>query len=176
MSDARSTAVIGVFTDHAQAQRAYEELKRSGFADAQIGYVARNGAAGENESGILAHAGEGVAAGAVGGGALGTAWGLAVTAGLLPGIGPVIAAGALAAVLASAAAGAAVGGLAGLLIGLGVPEEEAGYYERQLEQGRTLITVQAGERNGEALAILRRCAESTRDFGARHDALAGTHA
>ena len=58
MSDARSTAVIGVFTDHAQAQRAYEELKRSGFADAQIGYVARNGAAGENESGRERHRSE----------------------------------------------------------------------------------------------------------------------
>jgi hypothetical protein len=174
MNDTRSTAVIGVFTDHAQAQRAYEELKRAGFADAEIGYVARNGAAGLNESGTLAHAEEGVAAGAIGGGVLGTVWGLAVTSGLLPGIGPIIAAGALAAVLASAAAGAAVGSLAGLLVGLGVPEEEAGYYERQLQEGRTLITVQAGERNGEALAILRRCADSARDLRTGRDALAGT--
>jgi hypothetical protein len=173
MSDARSTAVIGVFTDHAQAQRAYDELKKAGFTDSQIGYVARNGAS-LGEGGALAHAGEGVAAGAVGGGALGTAWGLAVTSGLLPGIGPVIAAGALAAILASAAAGAAVGGLAGLLVGLGIPEDEAGHYERQLQEGRTLVTVQAGERNGEALAILRRCADSARDLGAGRDAVAGT--
>jgi hypothetical protein len=174
MSDSRSTAVIGVFTDHAQAQRAYEELKKAGFADSQIGYVARNGTTAPGESG-LANVGEGVAAGAVGGSALGTAWGLAVTSGLLPGIGPVIAAGALAAILASAAAGAAVGGLAGLLVGLGVPEEEAGHYERQLQAGRTLVTVQAGERNGEALAILRRCADSARDLGAGQDAPAGAH-
>ena len=174
MADKQSTAVIGVFTDHATAQRAYEELKRAGFEDAQIGYVARTGAAGLDESGTLAHAGEGVAVGAVGGGALGTAWGLAMTSGLLPGIGPILAAGALVAVLAGAAAGAAVGGLAGLLVGLGVPEEEAGHYERQLREGRTLITVQAGLRNGEALAILRRYAESARDHRAGRDALAGT--
>jgi hypothetical protein len=173
MSDTRSTAVIGVFTDHAQAQRAYEELKRAGFADAQIGYLARAGAAGLDESGTLAHAGEGVAAGAVGGGVLGTAWGLALTSGLLPGIGPIIAAGALATILAGAAAGAAVGGLAGLLVGLGVPEEQASHYERHLQEGRTLITVQAGERNAEALAILRRCADSARHT---RDALAETHA
>jgi len=169
MARATDTAVIAVFTDHDEAQRAYEDLKRAGFRDEQIGYLARTGAAGLNESGVLAHAEEGVAAGAIGGGVVGVAWGLAVAAGLLPGIGPVIAGGTIAALLASAAAGAAVGGTAGLLIGLGVPEEEASYYERQLQEGRTLITVQAGPRNGEALAIIRRHA-----VPADEGALAGT--
>jgi hypothetical protein len=175
MARATDTAVIGVFADHDQARRAYEELLRAGFRDDQIGYLGRNGPASPDGGSVAAHSGEGVAAGAVGGGAVGLAWGLAVAANLIPGIGPVIAGGTIAALLASAAAGAAVGGVAGLLIGLGVPEEQAGYYEKQLQAGRSLITVQAGERNGEALAILRRYtvpAETTAD----RDVLAGTPA
>jgi hypothetical protein len=175
MARATDTAAIGVFADPAQAQVAYEELKRAGFADDQIGYVARNGAEELDESGVLTHAAEGVAAGAVGGGALGAACGLAVATGLLPGVGPIIAAGTLITILLGAGAGAAAGGLAGLLIGLGVPAEHAGYYERQLQAGRSLITVQAGLRNGEALAILRRHTTPT-EATADRDVLAGTSA
>jgi hypothetical protein len=174
MSRAQDTAVIAVFTDHDEARRAYDDLKAAGFRDDQIGYLGRNGPT--SPDGRRAdHAGEGVAAGAVGGGAVGLAWGLAVAANLIPGIGPVIAGGTIAALLASLAAGAAVGGAAGLLIGLGVPEEHAGYYERQLAEGRTLITVQAGERNGEALAILRRHALPAEPT-ANRDLVAGARA
>jgi hypothetical protein len=175
MARANDTAVIAVFTDHDEAERAYEDLKAAGFRDEQIGYLGRNGPTSPDSDSVAAHAGEGVAAGAVGGGAVGLAWGLAVAAHLIPGIGPVIAGGTIAALLASMAAGAAVGGTAGLLIGLGVPAEQAGYYERQLAEGRTLITVQAGERNGEALAILRRHALPT-ETTADRDVLTGTPA
>src|SRR5579884_2108161 len=72
MSRATDTAVIGVFTDRAKAQAAYEELKRAGFQDEQIGYVGRNGP-GPEEGDVLAHAVEGVAVGGIGGGALGAA-------------------------------------------------------------------------------------------------------
>jgi hypothetical protein len=174
MTRATDTAVIGVFADHGQAQRAYEELLRAGFRDEQIGYLGRNGPPEPDGESVAAHAAEGVAAGAVGGGVVGIAWGLAVAANLIPGIGPVIAGGTIATLLAgSAAAGAAVGGAAGLLIGLGVPAEHAGYYEQQLQAGRSLITVQAGERNGEALAILRRYTVPT-ETTANRDVLAGT--
>jgi uncharacterized protein (TIGR02271 family) len=74
----------------------------------------------------------------------------------LPAIGPAIAGGTLAAILASAATGAAAAGLAGALIGLGIPKEEAEYYEGELRAGRTIVTVQAGDRYDEAASILRR--------------------
>jgi len=77
-------------------------------------------------------------------------------AGLLPAIGPVIAGGTLAAILASAATGAAAAGLAGALIGLGIPEEEADYYEGEVGSGRTVVTVKAGDRYDEARQVLQR--------------------
>ena len=55
-----------------------------------------------------------------------------------------IAGGALAAVAASAAGTAAAGGLIGALIGLGIPEEEAEYYEGEFKKGRTVVTVKCG--------------------------------
>jgi len=56
----------------------------------------------------------------------------------------------------NAASGAAIAGLAGALIGLGIPEEEAHYYEGEFKAGRTLVTVRAPGRYEEAHDILRR--------------------
>jgi hypothetical protein len=56
--------------------------------------------------------------------------------------------------LANAVGGAAVGGLLGALIGLGIPQEDARYYEEELHSGRTLITVLSEGRAAEAAAIL----------------------
>jgi hypothetical protein len=81
---------------------------------------------------------------------------LAVAAGLIPGIGPIIAGGALMALLASAGAGATVGTVLGALVGLGVPEDEAKYYEGEFSSGRTLVTVRADTRAAEAWEILNR--------------------
>ena len=53
-----------------------------------------------------------------------------------------------------AIAGVATGAGVGALIGLGIPEEEASYYEREFKAGRTLVTVNAGSRVPEAQAIL----------------------
>jgi hypothetical protein len=82
-------------------------------------------------------------------------WGLWIALGMLPAIGPVIAGGTLAAVLASAALGATAAGVVGFLIGLGMPEEEAVHYERELRAGRILVTVRTDDQHDEALAILR---------------------
>jgi hypothetical protein len=57
---------------------------------------------------------------------------------------------------AGALAGAAAGGLLGALAGLGIPEEEARYYEGEFKSGRTLVTVKAGDRYDEAWRILER--------------------
>jgi hypothetical protein len=73
----------------------------------------------------------------------------------MPAIGPMVAGGILGSVLASAAAGAAAGTVAGALIGLGVSEEEAHYYQGEVESGRTVVTVRAGDRFVEAQNILR---------------------
>jgi len=140
----RETAVA-VFHTHAQAQKAVRELKEAGFTDAQIGVAAKDhdGTYQEQTEGNMAS--EGATAGAVGGLGAGALWGLGIVAGVLPAIGPVIAGGALAAIAASAIGTAAAGGLVGALIGLGIPEEEAEYYEGEFNSGRTVVTVKTGK-------------------------------
>jgi len=149
---------VGVFEDRADAQRAVDELQRMGFSDDRIGIALQEETEGtrtvpaEHEE---SKAGTGAAAGAAAGAGLGALWGLGVVAGMLPAIGPVIAGGTLAAVLASAATGAAVTGLAGALIGLGIPEDEAEYYEEEFKRGRTIVSVDAGMSYDEVVDVLQ---------------------
>lgn len=140
----RETAVA-MFHSHAEAQKAVRDLKAAGFTDKQIGIAAKDldGSYQEQTEGNMAS--EGATAGAVGGLGAGALWGLGIVAGVLPAIGPVIAGGALAAIAASAAGTAAAGGLIGALIGLGIPEEEAEYYESEFNSGRTVVTVKCGK-------------------------------
>jgi hypothetical protein len=99
---------------------------------------------------------DGAGIGAAAGAATGAGLGLAVAANLIPGIGPVLVGGTIIAILASAGTGAAVGSLLGALIGLGVPEEEATYYDSQFRTGRTIVTVHADDRSAAAWEILAR--------------------
>lgn len=149
------TTAVGVFEDRTQAQRVIQELKRVGFTESQIGMTGRHdvdAAVGED---VETYAAEGGMTGLAAGAGVGALWGLGIVAGLLPAIGPAIAGGTLAAILSSAAAGAAAAGLAGTLIGLGIPKDEAEYYEEELKAGRFVVTVHAGDRYDEAVAILR---------------------
>jgi len=158
MSD--RTTVIGIFDDRTQAQRAIADLKRAGFTESDIGVTTRDAESGDarlahdTDKGET-HAKEGAVAGVAAGAGVGALWGLGILAGVLPAIGPAIAGGTLAAILSSAAAGAATAGIAGALIGLGIPEEEANYYDQEFRAGRTLVTVQARGRQAEALLILQ---------------------
>src|SRR5215218_283492 len=142
----RSVAV-GVFEDRRHAQAAVDDLRRAGFREDQVGVIARDEAGRVSTTVETAGTGsmmaEGAATGALAGAGAGALWALGIAAGVLPAIGPVIAGGVLASVLASAAGGAAVAGIVGALIGLGIPEEEARYYEGEFKAGRTVVTVQA---------------------------------
>ena len=151
------TTAIAIFDDRIQAQRAIEQLKLAGFTEKEIGVTARD--VGEPDVGAAdgvkkTHAKEGAIAGVAAGAGVGALWGLGILAGVLPGIGTAIAGGTLAAILSSAAAGAAAAGVAGTLIGLGIPEEEANYYDREFQAGRVVVTVDAGSRFQEAQSIL----------------------
>jgi len=157
MQTSQRNTVVGVFEDRRQAQLAIEELKRAGFTDAQIGVISREGddaSTTTDETG--SHVVEGAATGAAAGAGVGALWALGIAAGMLPAIGPVIAGGLLTAVLASAAGGAAVAGIVGALIGMGIPEDEAQYYEDEFMQGRTLVTVSAGNRVNDVKTIIQR--------------------
>ena len=160
MATTQRPTVVGVFDNRADAEKAVEELHRAGFRDDQIGFAARGGETAEGttewQTAGPGEAGEGAAKGAVSGGIIGAILG-ALATGLIPGIGPVIAGGLLAGIIGGAAAGAAGGGLLGALVGsMGVPEEEARYYDEEFRAGRTLVTVKADGRYDEARSLLRR--------------------
>jgi hypothetical protein len=159
----RST-VVGVFADHGEAERAVRDLLAAGFAREAIGFVARHPAPHEQSSGLGAMVGG--YAGAASGGVLGGLLGLAISA-VLPGVGHILAAGMVGLMLG----GAYVGGLAGALIGMGIPEPEAHLLHREVEAGRTLVTVKVDGRYSEAVAIL--AAAGARDV-TRQAAPAGT--
>jgi hypothetical protein len=151
--------VVGVFHGREQARDAISALKDAGFRGDDISVLMPDtgdtrgmGADTENE------AGKGAATGAIAGGILGGLGGFLVGIGALaiPVFGPIIAAGAFATALAGAAAGAAVGAIAGALVGMGIPKEEAEWYEGEFRSGRSLVTVRADGRYQEARSILMR--------------------
>lgn len=155
----RRDVVVGVFTDREQARDAVSALRDAGFTGDDISLLMPDrgdtrGTATDTEN----EAGKGAATGAVAGGILGGLGGFLVGVGALaiPVFGPIIAAGAFATALAGVAAGAAVGAIAGALVGMGIPKEEAEWYEGEVRSGRTLLTVRANGRYDEAQAILRR--------------------
>jgi hypothetical protein len=155
----KCNTTVGVFADRAAADRAIAELRAAGYRDDQIGLVAKDPSgrtvktdgSGAKET----KAGEGAAIGAGVGAAAGAAVGVGVLAGVIPVIGPVLALGTLGTVLLNAAGGAAIAGIAGALVGWGVPEEDAKYYEGQVQAGRYLVTVECGT-GGDARDVLRR--------------------
>jgi len=159
MTTMNRPVVVGVFDDQPKAQKALDELQRTGFTNDQIGFAVRGGTGETVEGGLAsskaANAGTGAVTGAVSGGVLGGLIG-AGAALLIPGFGPAIAGGILGATLTGAAVGAAAGGLLGALTGMGVPEEEARYYQSEFEAGRVIVTVNAPGRQQEALDILQR--------------------
>ena len=109
---------------------------------------------------------EGATAGALGGACWAGLVGFLVGIGALaiPGIGPVVAGGALATAFGlgagppspGPASARAAGGIVGALVGMGIPEEEAKHFEAGFREGGVLVTVNAGERAMDALAILER--------------------
>jgi hypothetical protein len=164
---ANRNTVAATFADRDDAERAINALKDAGFTGDQIGIAMRDRTAqGELVEDTGTTAAEGAASGALGGGLLGglVGWLVGIGALAIPGIGPVVAGGALATAfglaggtaVAGAGIGAAAGGLVGALVGMGIPDEEAHYFERGFRSGHTLVTVNAGAgRATEAVDIMR---------------------
>jgi uncharacterized membrane protein len=154
MTTMQRAVVVGVFTERSRAEEAIDELHRAGFTDQQIGFIVRNATTFDMADETTADSTTGAAVGAVSGGVVGGLLG-AASALLIPGLGLALAGGILAATLGGAALGAVAGGFVGALIALGIPEEEAHYYQRELSTGRTVVIVNTLERYPEAMEILR---------------------
>jgi len=145
MTPTRYTAVA-IFDTNAQAEGAVQELYRRGFRPEQVGVVTRTKGAKEEKEPEEGNLAEGAGIGVLVGASLG---GLLAGAGAAPGA----AAGGLVMGLLE---GGVVGGALGALIGTGVPEQEAHYYQRELDAGRTIVAVNGDGRYEEAEEVLRR--------------------
>ena len=145
MKQACST-IVGVFTARADAERAVAALRDAGYKDNQIGLVGRDadGKTVRRDGSGEPTAEEGAAIGAAVGAVGGAAVGMGILAGVIPVIGPVLALGTLGTVLVNAAGGAAAASIAGALIGWGVSEEDARYYEDEVQAGRYVVSVECG--------------------------------
>ncbi len=154
----KHTATVGVFETKARADQAVADLRAAGFDESKIGVIHRDAEGHTVKTGAAneTHAEEGMVAGAVAGAAGGGLVGLGILAGVIPVIGPVIALGTLGTILVNAAGGAALIGLTGALVGWGIPEEDAEFYEKEVANGRYLVTVEANGRALEARDILHR--------------------
>lgn len=136
---AQAKTVIGVFDNERAAERAIEELRRSGFPDNEISVVGPDGRHQQRGGGVQGMADQHLGDGASWGAGIGGAAGLLASAGALaiPGFGPIIALGPLAATLT----GAAGGGLAGGLVDFGIPEPQSREYERKVKEGKFLAVL-----------------------------------
>ncbi|HEX2170920.1 MAG TPA: general stress protein [Dehalococcoidia bacterium] len=164
--------LVGVFESRDQAEQAVDALERAGFGADQIGFVTHDRSADRSDAGgfeaptgqTTSASGQGVVSGVLGGGVLGGLIGAAASL-LMPGIGPVVAGGILASTVAGAGLSAVAGGFVGIFADLGIPEEEARYYDGEYRAGRSLVTVKSDGRHAEAMDILRRFGAS--DFATR---------
>jgi hypothetical protein len=144
MTENKKTAVFGIYTSVAAADRATDSLVRSGFPPSNISLLLPENLgpkpiATEKATKAPEGATAGAGTGAVLGGALGLLAGMGALA--IPGVGPLIAAGPIMAALAGLGVGGAVGGFAGALIGMGIPEYEAKRYEGRIKSGGILLSV-----------------------------------
>jgi len=146
-----SRSIVGLFNTREAAEAAIVDLIGAGFDSSRIGILLPDsGQTREVVEDYGTRSGETAVAGGIVGGTAGAL--MAATGALIiPGLGPFIAGGIIATVL-----GAAGGALMGGLIGLGIPEEEATYYQEQVGLGRALVTVDPQGRDDEAQAILLR--------------------
>ena len=150
MSDRIASAV---FDSREEAERALSELRTAGVdndAISIIGKSERGDGEGINEDDDGAN-GSGAVKGALIGGGAGALLGIAALA--IPGVGPLAAAGAIAAsavpeaVGIGAALGATAGGISGLLTKEGVDEDDAKYYESNINNGGYFVGVHTDKAN-----------------------------
>jgi hypothetical protein len=156
---AADQTAVGIFNFSDEAERAVAGLRQAGFSADDISLTMLD--VEQARSRVTEAGGSGsaqAARGALAGTAVGGLAGLLVGAGALvvPGLGALLVAGPLAAALTGAAVGAAGGSLVGVLVSLGVPDEQAAWYEAELRRGGTLLAVRSGPRTALARDVMLR--------------------
>jgi hypothetical protein len=147
--------LVSLFKALPQAESAVRELKDAGFINQQIGLAMLDPSGRKGVADAESPASDPATIAVVNGGLMGGLIGLLGSL-LIPGVGPIVLGGVLASTLTGAGVGAATGGLIGVLAEMGVSETEAEHLDRGLREGGVLLTVNAGSRMTEALAIIQR--------------------
>ncbi len=163
--------ILASFEQHADADRAVDELTKAGYNSKEISVLMKAPPEGERiagtratmTKGVVSDTLGGVGAGAVIGGLAGLLIGVAAIT--IPGLGPLLFAGPLASALGISGAtattvsgvviGGAAGGLVGLFEGFGATREQAKQYERVVKEGGVVLAIPSKpEKETEAENIL----------------------
>ena len=145
MKNGSAMKVVGVYENEHEAIKAIEELRQQGYSREEISVLSKDKDVLTDLKEVAgSKAMRGLEAGAVTGGVLGSGFGLiaGIVGFAIPGFGPVLAAGPIAMALAGGVAGVGIGGLAGTLVGLGISDEDAAQYERDVREGKILVLVE----------------------------------
>lgn len=138
--------VFGSFLDRESAEQAYGVAERMGYDREDFNILMSNETKDRyfpEDVRFKSKVAEGASAGAaIGGTAVGVVGALVAigTTIALPGFGLVLA-GPLVAGLAGAGAGGIAGGLIGALVGWGIPENDARQYEKDIRDGRIVMSI-----------------------------------
>jgi hypothetical protein len=157
---AEMKTVLGIFADKAQADTTVDSLEKHGYKSDEVSVIMKERASEVHDHGdVGTDVAGGTASGATTGAVLGGIAGLLVGIGAIaiPGIGAILVGGPIAAALGltgaaattvtGAVTGALAGGLVGALVSLGLSEEDAQEYQRQIESGAILVAVPVHENN-----------------------------
>jgi len=153
-----SRLVIGLFDSRDKAIEAIQDLKAQKFSETDMGMLSREGGRAEGVDSIPSHQDRAAAGGLGGafiGASIGTLIGLGVLAGVVPVIGPAIAAGTLGVLASNAAGGMALAGLTGALVGFGLKRDEAEVFEKEVQAGKTIVTLRT-DNVAEAVLVMQR--------------------
>lgn len=149
---AHERTLVALFAHRPDAERAITRLLEFGIPSEQIGYLQRMDVREDKNPGRAVA--EGIGVGATSGAIIGEILAAAVI-GLVPGVGPALVAGALlTALLAAPLTGAVTGGVAGGLIGAETSEQEP-YFMQEVQAGRILVSVEVGNEEAGAAAVLK---------------------
>jgi hypothetical protein len=156
--------IVGLFDNRAQADKAMTDLESAGIPHADISFVANNanGQYGVNPDADPSVSTDRMAAAATTDAEIGGVLGLLAGASLfvIPGLGWLAGAGWLGGLIGGAVTGGIVGGLVGALTHVGVPHEDATYYNEGVRRGGILLAVKADD------AVAERTAQILSDDGA----------
>lgn len=139
--------VIGLFRNQRDAERAIEAVCEAGVRPGEVSMLASKGEAHHFAFAGSAEVREGSAAGDGINGVLG---GSAAVMAIGAVGGTVLAVGPLLIALASLGTNATVGGIVGALIGVGIPEQEARLYEREIVDNDAILVGIATLRHNDA--------------------------